>query len=735
VRAVVPNVDDPSIPVNTLRAWLLGFVLAMVGAGINQFFSLQYPGIKIVSLVAELLAYPIGVLLAKLLPVYSLNLGPWGIWCINPDHHFNIKEHALITIMSNVSFGFGSADATDIIQAAAKFYNFDVPPGLSTLLVLVCQLAGFGVAGLCSTWLVEPASIIWPGVLSNIALLTTLHSKLNVVANGWRISRLRFFLYVTFAAGIWYFFPSLIFEGLGYFTWLCWIMPDNLVVNHLFGMVTGLGMNLITFDWAQIAYNSNPLLSPSWAAINVFAGFAIFFWIVTPAIYYTNTWFTAYLPLMSSEVYDNTAQVYNVSRILNADNTFNLSSYENYSPAYLPAPFALVHGLAFAAVTALPVHIYLWHGTQVRDGFTGHTKRDIHARLMRNNYLPVPRWWFAFLTLGLLAMAIALVEGYDTQLPWWSILLAFAIALIYFIPCGIIQGITNIEAGQVVVLAQFIAGYLFDGSPLANLIFRVFASDVVGQGLYFAQDMKMGHYLKVPPRTLFFAQGSAAVLGALTQTGTVIWMLNHVDGICEDTQPNGFTCPNGRVAYSTSMIWGAIGPSRFYSPGRIYGPLLHFFWIGALCPIITYLAWKLLSRSQQSSSTRRKGELATNSAPKEKETKSLYWLRLINFPLIFMGTSNVPPATGINYSSWAATNLVFNYFLRRRYFAWWAKYNYVLAAALDTGLALSAIVIFFGVVYPGAAFPEWWGNTVFDGTADGRGVPWLGVPEGGSFGG
>ena len=39
-----------------------------------------------------------------------------------------------------------------------------------------------------------------------------------------------------------------------------------------------------------------------------------------------------------------------------------------------------------------------------------------------------------------------------------------------------------------------------------------------------------------------------------------------------------------------------------------------------------------------------------------------------------------------------------------------AKYNYVLAAALDTGLALSAIIIFFCITYPGGVFPDWWGE-------------------------
>jgi len=240
-----------------------------LGSGVNQFFSLRYPSVHIVSLVAELVAYPCGVFLANILPVYYVNLGLLGVWCINPDHHFNIKEHAIITIMSNVSFGYGSADSTAIIQSYGKFYGFHLYPGFSILVVLCCQLLGFGVAGLASPWLVEPAGIIWPGVLSNCALLSSLHSRANAVANGWKISRLRFFMYAMAGAFVWYFFPGLIFVGLSYFTWVCWIVPNNLVANHLFGMVTGLGLSPITFDWSQVAYNTNPLLSPSWAGTRI----------------------------------------------------------------------------------------------------------------------------------------------------------------------------------------------------------------------------------------------------------------------------------------------------------------------------------------------------------------------------------------------------------------------------------------------------------------------------------
>ena len=75
-----------------------------LGTGVNQFFSMRYPSVTITSLVAQLLSYPVGCFFAKALPIMKVRLfGRWDL-DINPDHHFNIKEHAVITIMSNLSF-------------------------------------------------------------------------------------------------------------------------------------------------------------------------------------------------------------------------------------------------------------------------------------------------------------------------------------------------------------------------------------------------------------------------------------------------------------------------------------------------------------------------------------------------------------------------------------------------------------------------------------------------------
>jgi hypothetical protein len=124
---------------------------------------------------------------------------------------------------------------------------------------------------------------------------------------------------------------------------------------------------------------------------------------------------------------------------------------------------------------------------------------------------------------------------------------------------------------------------------------------------------------------------------------------------------------------------------------------LYFFLIGAIAPIPFYfLAYRY----------------------------PLSLWRYVNIPVFFASVAGIPPATGINYSSWAVTGFIFNYFLRHYHFRWWTRYNYILSAGLDAGVAISMVVIFFSVQYPKGGFKvNWWGNTFWQNTADALGTP------------
>jgi len=61
--------------------------------------------------------------------------------------------------------------------------------------------------------------------------------------------------------------------------------------------------------------------------------------------------------------------------------------------------------------------------------------------------------------------------------------------------------------------------------------------------------------------------------------------------------------------------------------------------------------------------------------------------------------------------------------------------NYVTSAALDIGLALCALAIFFSVQLPGASMPVWWGVNITMNTLDQEGAAVRQtVPEGQIFG-
>jgi hypothetical protein len=79
-----------------------------------------------------------------------------------------------------------------------------------------------------------------------------------------------------------------LFTGLSYFSWVCWIAPRNPTINNLFGVNTGLGMGILTFDWAQITWIGSPLVIPWWAIVNVGIGFVLCYWIIVPILYFTN---------------------------------------------------------------------------------------------------------------------------------------------------------------------------------------------------------------------------------------------------------------------------------------------------------------------------------------------------------------------------------------------------------------------------------------------------------------
>ncbi|KAJ3995032.1 small oligopeptide transporter [Lentinula boryana] len=705
VRSAVANFDDPDMPVSTIRAWVLGIIWTVLLAGINQVIVYRFPSILITSFVALLVIFPCGQAWARLCPSISVLKRP-----LNPGP-FSIKEHVcsshldfsdapwlinfIFQVLSAVmaSVAAQSAYSTDIIAVQRVFYGEIYSFLFQWMLTVSTQLIGLSLGGMMHRFLVAPPSMIWPNTLVQCALLNTLHSQQYAGIGRHRgPSRERFFLMAFIGAVLWSFLPSYLFTALSIFSWVsfellpgqrfcsiysqpCWIAPNNIRVNQLFGFQSGLGLSMITFDWNQIAYIGSPyvlhLATPWWSEANVVAGFILFYVIITPIFYYTNIWYSQYLPMVASSAFDNTGHVYNLTRVL-TNGAFNMQAYEDYSPLYLSMNFVVAYGLSFIAIGATVTHgiIYLRKPTWLHFKRSLQEQPDIHARLM-SKYRRVRGWYYACVFVVTFAMACLCIELWPTGMAIWELIVALGLAMI--------QAVTNRQV-PMNVFTELISGFLLPGQPVAMMLYT-FGYITTFQAIAFTQDFKLGHYMKIPPLVMFWAQIASTLIAGSVQLGVQLW------------------------------LWGAIGSSLQFTTGHLYYPLMFCFIIGAACPAILWVLTKRFPRS-----------------------------KLGYVKVIFGGPAYVPPANGVNYLTWALVGFIFQHLVRRRRFLWWAKYNYVLSAALDGGTAVGLILIYFCLQYPlnGTiginTVQKWWGNTVYTRTLDWKSPPLKVLAPGETFG-
>ena len=230
---------------------------------------------------------------------------------------------------------------------------------------------------------------------------------------------------------------------------------------------------------------------------------------VVVAIYFSNTWYTAYLLPNSNAAFDRFGASYNVTAVLNSDHTLNETAYQAYSPIYYTAGYNLVFGAYFAQYTAALVYAFVDHWGQLRTGFRigyrslkatfskQHTVDeaeelrdqmdfDIHYKLMRR-YPEAKQWWFGLVALISLVLGIIACEVYKTTMPIWMIFISFALAAVFLVPAGIIMAVSVSKPSKetscadwlqnvqiiLVVLAEIIPGVAIPGRPYANMITKM----------------------------------------------------------------------------------------------------------------------------------------------------------------------------------------------------------------------------------------------------------------------
>lgn len=141
VALVVPETDDPNLPVLTFRAWFLGLTSCSILIFLNTFFTYRTQPLTISAILMQIIVLPIGRFMASVLPNKEVRvLGGWG-FNLNPGP-FNMKEHVIITIFANCGVSTGGGDAYSIgaITVMKAYYKQSLGFLCALIIVLTTQV-------------------------------------------------------------------------------------------------------------------------------------------------------------------------------------------------------------------------------------------------------------------------------------------------------------------------------------------------------------------------------------------------------------------------------------------------------------------------------------------------------------------------------------------------------------------------------------------------------------------
>jgi len=615
-----------------------------------------------------------------------------GYWrYLNPGP-FNIKEHTAIVIMASTASSV--AIAMEVIAALNLYYDTHLNGAVAIFQIFASQMLGYGIAGMLRTLLVYPTYAFYPGYISVVSLLQSLHF------GGILNHKRRRFFWIAFAAiFFWEWIPQYPFPLLTAISVVCLI--DNgrsPFVRNLFGAGSsneGIGLLSFSTSWTLITQGS-PLVWPLQTQINSYLGMAIGYLALTLA-YYHNSFNARDLVFMSTSLFGLDGNIYNQSAILTPQNTLNASALESVGLPRFTASYAVSQLCYNLSLGAAVVHVGLWHWKDLKNAFGGmrfmkapDNIDDPHYQKMRV-YAEVPQWWYLALFVVALGVGIGCsYTGGQVLLPWWSIMLFTAISCVIAVCLGFIAATTGFQI-SIKYAMQILAAFIHPGNPIAVMYVNLYGNSTAYQTLALLQDLKLGQYTKLPPRATFAAQMAGSIIGSIFNYTMMVSIVNANREVLLD--PVGTRVWSGWIIQSynsASVAMGALGKELF-TFGKPYWLVPFAIFLGFFIPIPFWLIHHFTP----------KGSWISRAAA------------YINTPILALYIGYLPYSVNGQWWSCVVIGFASQWWARKYRPKWFKSKNYLLSAALDGG---SQVILFilsfavFGASGNAIAFPNWWGN-------------------------
>lgn len=697
VRESVPLEDDPNIPVMTFRYFILSTIFIVPGAFLDTMNSYRTTSAVYSIFFVQIVSHWAGKWMAKTLPKknvkvcgfeFNLNPGPWSI-----------KETAMITITAN-SGATGNL-ATNAISLAELHFNEKVNAAIAILFMWAIVFIGYSYAAIAKCFVLYDPQFTWPQALMQTTLLQSQARSDRDSKHG--SMQMKVFFYVLLAVTIWEFLPEFAFPLTSSLAILCWIAPYNKTVNFIGSGMGGMGVLNFSLDWANIT--SSIMLYPYWIQVIQFLGFVLGAWIMIPLVKWGGV--TSFKHgLMSNSLFLNNGTRYPTNELLTDDLTLNMTAYKYYGPVHLGAQRAWNMFFDYAAYISGIVWVVLFGYDQMKNslsvlrntyttenqngGFTSiHLQYTDRLNKLQSKYEEVPMFWYLILFIISFSTLMFIFLSGQMFLPWWCCIVALALGSIIVTPLSWLYALSNFQLA-IGTFNELFYGYMVQNMKSVHPVSAVVFGAISGSAWYRAQYhllcMRLGFYIHLPPKAVFFSQIYGEIIGVPFNYIALRWVLDtkreYLDGTKEDPlhQWTGQTI----TSYHTNAInYVILGPKRLF----YHYPLLPYgFLLGAIAPVALYILHRKFPNSRLK-------------------------FRLWNTTVFFSTLSTFYGNLSTGYVSKFIGGTVTMYWAYNYRHSLWKSYNYILAAAFDTGYNFAVLLIFLLFSFRRTIrMPPWWGN-------------------------
>lgn len=700
---LLPLRDDGE-PALTFRSIFLGTILSAFQAVMYQIYNFKPTLVTISGTFIVLIAYFIGKGWANFLPRGDRfearwrerggqGRPPFSIRLLSFFNHgpWNLKEHAVCSITATSA----SNAAASVMVFAAQDLFYDLPLSATTVILAVISIGlfGYGICGMMRPFAVYHVDAVYWSTLPTVKTLQGLHW-----ANLKDSKPLRWFWYSYVGMFFYEFFPAYMFPFLNSISIPCLAAMHAVgntganLTNFFGGAINneGLGLFSLSFDWQYItSFNTSlPLKLQAHAA----AGYIVCY-IAMIGIYYNNAWGAKSQPFMSTRLRAEDGSAYPSSEVFTGG-VLNETALEVYGIPQLTGSFAFSMFMANAAIGALIAHCFLfWGGDVVRayKSVRENKHEDPHHAHMVEHYKETPWWWYGIVLVFSFILGLVVVIKENISLPVW----AYIVSLLLGIFIAPLSTLLYSRYGNGIAtnnLSKMLAGLMLPGRPVGNMYFAAWSHNVIANAVTLCNDLKMGEYLKIPPRTMFLTQVWGTILGGFVNYAV---MISIVDGNRDLlVNSNGDSSWSGATvqSYNTNAASWALA-KYLYKTGAKYSIVPLGIIIGAAFVIVHRIIVFFIPKIRGFSLTE------------------------INLPQFIQYAGYIP------YNA-SQTCVILSQIIAGFFVQFWLRnwrprifrdYSYLVTGAFD-GASLTALFILsfavFGAGGPSVPFPQWWGNNV-----------------------